>query len=622
MALITGAWFSVPNLEKIRLAGQLSPTDKLSVSSSYGPGQAPVEIFQPRIQIKRRLVLALLWLLTVILLSVSFAPFGCWYLAYLALVPWTMALICGKSNRWTVLLAYLAGVIYWAASIYWLSWVTPYAVGYIAGVIYLSLYFLVGALVLRAAGRRQWPMWITLPVVWVALEYARAYVIGGFPWFYLAHSQYSQLRLIQICDITGQYGVSFFVAMVNGAIVDLLVSPLFYNGRAGIRLRRRVIVAPIVVVVSACGLLFYGLWRISQDTTRPGPVIGIVQHAFPVSLKTPPLDESKILFDHTVSTRKIGPGCDLIIWSESMLPFGMNPEYLRMAASSSQKNLAESWRQAQAIGELSVSMGSSILAGGPTLHLNPNPIDERDRWLFRNSAALFNGSPVPAGLYSKVHLVPFGEYVPFRYSWLGLYKVLRWFVPPEMPQLDPGRFFSTFEITGSQGEKWTLASPICYEGTFARVCRQMVMRNGDKTVDFLVNLSNDGWFVRQIGGGGFKASTEHAQHLISYVFRAIETRCPVVRAVNTGISGSIDSTGRIVSVLESHGARTMVSGTLRLDGQDINGHGPKILVDDRVTMYSLAGDLFAISVSLVALGCIVWLRLTGSTKKQKKTNQE
>ncbi len=606
----------------MRLAGQSRSTNKSSAGSSYAAGGAPVEIFQPRIQIRRRFVIALLCLLTVVLLSVCFAPFGCWYLAYLALVPWTLALICGKSNRWTILLAYLAGLIYWAGSIYWLSWVTPYAVGYIVGVIYLSVYWLIAGVVLRAAGRRHWPMWIILPVVWVALEYVRAYVIGGFPWFYLAHSQFSQIRLIQISDLTGQYGVSFFVAMVNGAIVDLLVSPLFYNGRSGIRLRRKIIVGPVVVVLSAVGLLFYGQWRISQDTTRPGPVIGIVQHAFPVSLKTPPPDASKVLFDHTVSTRKLGPGCDLIIWPESMLPFAMNPEYLGIASGSSHPDLRESWRQAQSIGELSARMGCPILAGGPTLHSNPNPIDNRDRWLYRNSALLFNGSPIPSMQYSKVHLVPFGEYVPFRYTWLGLYKLLRWFVPSEMPQLDPGRHFSQFELIGSDGEKWTLASPICYEGTFARVCRQMVMRNGSKTVDFLVNLSNDGWFVRQIGSGGFKASTEHAQHMVSYVFRAIETRCPVVRAVNTGISASIDSTGRIVSVLESHGARAMVSGTLRLDGQDINGHGPKILVDHRVTMYSLAGDLFAMLVSSVALVCIVWLRLTGSSKKLKKANQE
>ncbi len=463
-------------------------------------------------------------------------------------------------------------------------------------------------------------MWIMLPVVWVALEYARAYVVGGFPWFYLAHSQYSQIRLIQISDLTGQYGVSFFVAMVNGAVVDLLVSPLFYNGRSGVMLRRRIIIGPVAVVLSAAGLISYGQWRISQETTSQGPVIGIVQQAYPVSLKTPPLDQSKVLFDHTVTTRKIGPGCDLIIWSESMLPFGMNREFLAIASKSSNPDLGDSWRYAQSIGELSASIGCPILAGGPTLPSNPNPIDERDRWFHRNSALWFDGSPVPSRMYSKVPLVPFGEYVPFRYSWLGMYKLLRRFVPPEMPQLDPGRSFSTFEFVGSGGQQWTLASPICYEGTFARVCRQMVMRNGEKKVDFLVNLSNDGWFVRQAGSGGFKGSTEHAQHLVSYVFRAIETRCPVVRAVNTGISASIDSSGRIVSVLESHGATTMVSGTLRLDGQDIQGHGSKILVDDRISMYSLAGDIFAISVSSVALVCVVLLRLTGSSKRLKKAN--
>ena len=80
-------------------------------------------------------------------------------------------------------------------------------------------------------------MYLLLPVVWVALEYVRAYVLSGFPWFYLAQTQYRQVRLIQIADLTGQYGVSFAVAMVNGALADILAGPLFARRRGGAAIR-------------------------------------------------------------------------------------------------------------------------------------------------------------------------------------------------------------------------------------------------------------------------------------------------------------------------------------------------------------------------------------------------
>ena len=122
--------------------------------------------------------------------------------------------------------------------------------------------------------------------------------------------------------------------------------------------------------------------------------------------------------------------------------------------------------------------------------------------------------------------------------------------------------------------------PICYEGTFGDVCRRLVMRGRHKQADILVNLSNDGWFVWKWGSGPYRGSTEHAQHLAQYCFRAVECRTPVVRAVNTGISGSIDSCGRIVALVGGRRA-AMIEGTLLLDGLAGPGHGPKVLVDRR-----------------------------------------
>jgi len=601
-----------------------------------------------------------LGLATVALLSLSFAPFDVWPFAYLALVPWIMALFVGPKGKAGILLAWLGGAVFWAVNLYWLWWIT--LIGYGALVVYLSLYWLTAAVVLRAAKRRNWPMWLVVPTVWVALEYARAYVISGFPWLFLAHSQWRQTCLIQIADLTGQYGVSFFVAMVNGAVVDVILSLLPGGQKAGKAARlRRPALAVVAAILLGGVMLAYGQWRLSQPATSPGPVIGLVQQAYPISLTGPRPGDQKALSDHISASEKfLASEVDVVVWPETMLPANLNPEMLDLdllsLKSAEVRSLAsrfygpEAWnaqysdelilanlaqaldlpqrrQYAEQIADLSRKLGCPVLAGGSTMHRNSYPpVDDNDRWVVRNSVLLFDGNARAGGIYSKVHLVPFGEYVPFKRQWLGLHRFLRRFVPAVMEQLDPGEGFSTFRITGD-GRNWRLATPICYEGTFARICRQMVVRNGRKVVDVLVNVSNDGWFVyRWLGRGSHQPSTEHAQHLVQYCFRAVENRVPVVRAVNTGISASIDSSCRLVAdvgvTLDDYRKRAMVAGVLMLDGRDRTGqyapnHGPQVLVDKRVSRYSLLGAVFAMCVSAVAVAMVSVLVWRAVGKKRK-----
>ncbi|MFW6065489.1 MAG: hypothetical protein ACOC9S_01585, partial [Planctomycetota bacterium] len=143
---------------------------------------------------RRKLCVAAGAVISALMLTLSFAPFDIWPLAYVALVPWGVALLIPARPRWALLWATLAGALFWAANLYWLWWIT--LAGYAALVVYLTVYWLVAAMLLRGAVKRGWYAWMVLPVVWVALEYARAYVISGFPWFFLGHSQYAQTRLI------------------------------------------------------------------------------------------------------------------------------------------------------------------------------------------------------------------------------------------------------------------------------------------------------------------------------------------------------------------------------------------------------------------------------------------
>ncbi|MFA6134482.1 MAG: apolipoprotein N-acyltransferase [Phycisphaerae bacterium] len=587
----------------------------------------PPEIFLRRLQLARRTSVALLSILSVVLLSVSFAPFNQWYLAYVALVPWLMALEGGMSRRWTLLWAALAGLLFWGANLYWLTWVT--IEGYVATVLYLSLYWLVAGWIIRAAGRRNLPLWLVLPVVWVSLEFLRTYVISGFPWFFLAQSQYARTHLIQIADVTGQYGLSFFVAMVNGAIMDLLTFPLFARvAGGGARMCRWAVAGLLTTAGVGLFILGYGAFRLGQHTTHEGPVIGLVQHAYPNTLRGREAP-AKEIFDHHLRSSEafIGAGCDLVVWPETMLPGGMNREFLdfdpAQLSPDGQAYLPGVQGMARQLGQLSQRLGCPILAGGVSYHLNPDMTSDR-LLTVRNSALWFDATDRPTAMYSKMHLVPFGEYVPFKQGWPALHKFLRGFVPSAMEQLDPGLACQEFRLR--RGEKtWSLATPICFEGTFADICRQMVVSEGAKRVDILANMSNDGWFVYDWGSSHFRGSTEHAQHLSQYCFRAVEARTPVIRAVNTGISASVDSSGRIQATVQSQGQRAMVIGTLLLDGarggdgQWLSGHGPKVLVDDRVSLYSLVGDVFAWAVS--GGGCVLALWLAWKKRTEKKDKQ-
>ncbi|MHC4981978.1 MAG: apolipoprotein N-acyltransferase [Planctomycetota bacterium] len=673
-----------------------SPKAKLDVRAL---GETPPpEAFEGRLVPRRRLSVALLSVVAAVVLSVSFAPFDCWILAYVAMVPWLLALTGGTRGRWAILWGWLAGVIFWGANLYWLWWIT--LIGYFALVLYMSVYWLVAAAIVRAGVRRKIPLWIVFPVVWVALEYARAYLIGGFPWFFLAHSQYRQTRLIQIADLAGQYGVSFFVALANGAVADLLVSPLFARKRTGPRVTRKIVAGLAAAGVAAAGLLGYGSWRLAQQTSSEGPAIALVQCAFRSTLGGRERTEQEIFDGHLNLVKSLeGAECDLVVLPETMLPSGLNaeiltsdlnllpPSHLRALAekfvgpearevasdvslrrflaeliqagflelepdsldgrmllvlggnfagrpfdedqldealselekarerirsdSGKRPRLPDRAGYAMKVAAASEGLGCPILAGGTTWHYNEKPVYLGDEWLSKNSALWFDQTWRAGKLYSKMQLVPFSEYLPLKSSWPWLYRRLRWFVPKVMSQAEPGGELVRFDLKRPAGT-WQLVTPICYEGTFARVCRAMV-RNRPKDKLIMANLSNDGWFVWRSQSGVNNPSNEQSQHLASYCFRAVENRVPIVRAVNTGISASITSNGRLAAVLEKDGRCEMVRGTLLLDGARRNdteylpGHGPKVLVDSRVSLYSLFGDVFAMLVSLAALAMTVYI---------------
>ncbi len=583
----------------------------------------------------RLLAMAALNYLSAALLTLSFAPWGAWPLAYVAMVPWGIALWMGGDRRgWAVVLSMVGGLVFWVINVYWLTWLT--GIGSVAGPIYLSAYWALAAWLVSGAIRRGWPMWIWLAVYWVSVEYLRNYFVA-FPWFYLGHSQYMHLRLIQIADTTGQYGVSVLVAMVNGLGVDACLA---WRGddRSRARRVRRVGIGAGVTVLAIGLAVGYGHWRINQDTLRPGPRIAAVQGAFPSTIHEGMLGDDAV-FEWYFNQSKPLADCDLILWPEASLPPGMNPEIAQLDAAVADFNkirqlielyvspkrhaeiLADEARARRLVsrgvlgpirqsgldlGLLTDSVGCPILAGGGGMAFDP--VD--GAMIYYNMAMWFDESPVPLGTYSKCRLVPFSEYLPMRASCRPVYDWLRSFVPPGFKNAQPGDELTRFDLTGANG-RWRIGAPICYEGAFADHCRKLVYEGGAKQADLLVNLSNDGWFTwREKTGWPYRLSAEHSQHLTNYVFRAVESRVPVVRAVNTGISAAIDSNGRILDQLAGEGGSVIpgtpvASGILFAGKKAGNGSWKNgLLVDARVSIYSRIGDIFIYGLCAITIGSV------------------
>ncbi|GAF72468.1 unnamed protein product, partial [marine sediment metagenome] len=179
--------------------------------------------------------------------------------------------------------SFLLGLAFWIVNVHW---VIPITVpGYIAQCVYLSAYFLLAGWLLRHCyQRRRLPFFLLLPIIWVGLELLRGHVITGFSWLLLGHSQFRWTRLIQIADLTGAYGVSFLVAMLNGLIVDLLLQPLFLRTKSGSKPSVVVAVGVVTLMGLAVFTLVYGTKQMHVGQYRPGPRVALIQENFPISI--------------------------------------------------------------------------------------------------------------------------------------------------------------------------------------------------------------------------------------------------------------------------------------------------------------------------------------------------
>jgi apolipoprotein N-acyltransferase len=465
-----------------------------------------------------------------LLLYLCFFPVAWGALAWGALVPLLLLVRCRCRPVVVYAAAMLAGLAFYFPVLQWMRVADDMM--YFAWIFlatYCSLYLPAALFFLRYLDRRtRLPLALTAPVVWTALEYLRCQFGTGFSWYLIGHALHDYLGLIQIADITGAFGVSFLVVLVNGLFAEalLLWAPLraYVAGPDAPPRYSRVAVLvqtgiAALLLVGVCG---YGVYRLGQNDFGEGPRIALIQGNLDQRIRN---DRSKAetAGQHFVAlcdlASHIDPQLALIVWPETSYPPTWKEDPPGVPSDFCAKDAAEMariWKQ-------------PVLLG-----LKSDIPDEHGQRVEYNSALLLVGGQAVAR-YDKMHLVPLGEYVPFRET----LPVMKKLSPYDFDySVESGRQHTRFPLRDERtGKDYTFGVLICYEDTDPDVARPYGGGDGRPPADFLLNTSNDGWF---------NGTSEHEQHLAVCRFRAIECRRSVARSVNMGISAVIDPNGHVL----------------------------------------------------------------------------
>jgi len=459
----------------------------------------------------------------------------------------------GPATAWQgFLLGYVSGVIWYLGSNYWVFYVMHVygGIGTATSVVcllmyalYLSLYHgLFGLLLALIAARRNGfslRALVFTPFVWVAVELARTY-ITGFPWDLLGTTQIDNIPLSRVATVTGVYGISFEIVLVNTALAAAFLVP---------RERRKVLLA---ASLAAAIVLHAG------ELVHPPP-LPASYGATLVQANVPILDSGEWTLDYLTQTldslaalsprpERGAPGePGLIVWPESPAPFFATDLHVR-----------------HTLAVVARSTDSYIIAGTLGIEHAGEPMRQPDIY---NSAAVIAPNGAWTARYDKIHLVPFGEYVPFEklFSFAsGLTRQVGTFA----------RGKSRFPLHLGNEKVGTL---ICYEATFPNEVRQFA-KNG---AEVFVNISNDGWY----GEGGAPW-----QHLNQARMRAVENHRWLLRDTNTGVTAVIDPYGRVVAEAPRN-QRTQLQAAYSLEHS--------------TTFYTRHGDWFSLLCAIITVAGLI-----------------
>ena len=505
-------------------------------------------------------------LLSGLLLTLSFPDTGAHALVWVALVPllvslppkgWTQAFKAGVA----------AGLFHYLTLIYWLvgtletygglAWPLAWACLVLLS-LYLALYPALFCVLVQQV--RIFPPLGPLmgAALWVGLEYARTYLLTGFPWGLLGYSQFPNIPLIQMADITGVYGISFLIVLVNMTLAMIFRQ---IRNRENILKRRSWLVPAGMSFLMLTGTVLYGMARIGQVdrlmVNSEQSSIGVIQGNIRQDLKWTQSFRQETIDKYLKLSKDLMPKKpDLVVWPETAMPFYYNFD-------NDPSNRVDA-----GIREL----GTHFLIGSPAVTV------VNDQVRIYNRAFMLDRFSIIQGMYDKIHLVPFGEYVPFENYLTFIDKITE-----EAGNFSSGRK-SYQPLAFGAYETGVL---ICFEILFPRIAAGFA-HNG---AHMLTTMTNDAWF-------GYSSATR--QHFSIAVFRAVETRRCVTRAANTGISGYIDPVGRILEATELFKDKGLVRSLPMMTHQ---------------SLYTRCGDLFAWLCSLVSLAICLGIMVNKGIKK-------
>ncbi|MCI0468664.1 MAG: apolipoprotein N-acyltransferase [Nitrospirae bacterium] len=454
----------------------------------------------------------------------TFPDIDIYPIAWFALAP-LLVYSYDKDIKTSLYVGFLFGMIFFFSTTYWIyhsihNYGGVALVPSVMLVLFLSAYLSIYpaifcALYSYCTRKGRLPAMFIAPFLWTSLEFVRAHALTGFPWSSIGYSQYKFLSFIQIADITGIYGVSFLLVFINSAIADLALIRK--------RLKNSPLLSPFPTISGFALVLLmliftfsYGAYRLHQNRNGKQLKAALIQGNIEQDKKWDASYQDSVINIYknlTIAAAEQKP--DIVVYPETAVPFYFGADKAR----------TEDFISFQKAIRIPLVFGAVLNKKNKALQ-KTQPTEKgtlKSPIIHTNSSLLLNENGDISYSYDKIHLVPFGEYVPLRKIFFFVEKLTF-----GMEDYSPGHSYQRAVIPIGE-----FASPICYEIIFPDLVRKFFVTGGD----FIVTITNDAWFGKTHGP---------YQHFSMAVFRAIENRKPVIRAANSGISGFIDSNGAIL----------------------------------------------------------------------------
>ena len=524
----------------------------------------------------------------------SLPPAGLSLLAWVGTIPWLGLILLNElPGKKPYLKLWLAGFVFWLLTVHWIRLVqVSFPMNYVA-LLSLTIYLglaLPSFVALTRIGVHRWrlPLALVAPVTYVGIDWLRGWLLTGFSLGSLCHSQAHHTSIIQIAELTGEYGVTFLLIFAASVLTIAMETEL--ARRQGLAIRPQHFLPGVVLVATLVIVLLYGDLHASHynSITSKGPhrlTVALIQGDIRPDWKQDPARQQQIMDEYvglSMQAVKGDSNIGLVIWPETAFReslISLEPGYTPPVEQLPPERLSASTDYLKALID---SLQSSVLVGVDRWYFFPDEAGELAYHGY-NSSIMMDRQGKNLGTYDKMHLVPFGEYIPFA-DWIPwmylLTPVAGGAVPGEQP-------------TGMLLDEVLFVPNICYESAVPRLIRRQVnsvAAEYGRHPDVLVNLTNDAWYL---------GSSQLDQHLACSIFRAVEMRMPHLMVANGGLTAHIDATGSVVQVTERQSSTYLIADVA------LGDHPP--------TLYSRWGNWLA----LPCVVCCVALAVSNIASSRK-----